>query len=204
MSADFAPRRTRTSLIAEAIAALAASEPPWRRALLSDLAPRPHDVVLVIGAGDGQIPLSCAATGATALVLDPDPAALGRARQKAADAGVRIEAIHAAPEDVASYVNELAPTRIVFLAEPDADFSDRIWRRRLAACRDALRARGVLHLVSRASSARALGETMMRLRPTGPIGGPAALMRDSGFTGVHQSGLYPDALGIVRLYRGGV
>lgn len=65
----------------------------WRAALLAQVAPRNGDAVLDVGCGTGSfaILLKNAAPGARICGLDPDPAVLDRAAQKAANAGVDIE-----------------------------------------------------------------------------------------------------------------
>lgn len=72
---------------------VATREQVWRRLLLEQLAPADGEAILDVGCGTGSfaVLVKLAAPGSRVVGLDPDPAVLAMAREKAARAKVEIE-----------------------------------------------------------------------------------------------------------------
>lgn len=191
--------------LANAFGAVAEGDARWRRALVSDVDPRDCDVILDVRCGHGAVTLALVAAAPKAIVmgLDHRPEALARTRVKASQAGVSLNLIDGHARDVASYVNELRPTKIICALSADDDPADR--RQILAAMRAALAPRGTLHLVEAVSGAPPL---LARLMGTDPAPDDAEailmmdMMRQTGFVGVMNLGLLPGQGVMVRLLRG--
>jgi SAM-dependent methyltransferase len=193
--------------LAEAVSARAEGDARWRRALVSDMDPRDCDVVLDARCGHGALTLALAEAAPKAIILGLDhrEAALQQARARAAAAGAKINLIHGFPHDIASYVNELRPTRIVCTLSEADDHAAR--KAILAAARSALAARGTLHIVEAAGPAPRFIEQIFSIAPAPapkaanqqPI---VDMLRQSGFVGVMDLGVFVGQTLNVRLSRG--
>ncbi len=195
--------------LAEAVSARAEGDARWRRALVSDMDPRDCDVILDARCGHGAIALALAqaAPRASVLGLDHREDALNRARERAVATGVKIDLIHGHAADIAVYVNELRPTRIVCTLTDADDHAGR--RAILAAARTALAPRGTLHIVEPAGAAPSfLDEVLAPSTARGPRGPRANrqpivdMMRQSGFVGVLDLGVFAGQTLQVRISRG--
>jgi hypothetical protein len=175
--------------LAQAASALLGSEPRWRRALLAQVHPQRHDVILEVdcGGGDLLIPMAQAAQGAVVMGLDPDGAAIARARARAAAAGVRVELIHGHGEDIASYVNELAPSKVILTLRGPAPLRRNAQTLFRAACA-AMRLGGELHVAD------------TRLMTPGFRNDLADQLRAAGFSGVHETARFASPPRMTRLY----
>lgn len=92
---DFTPalgRHELTQAYDRAIA-LMTRERRWRAALLKQVAPRAHEMILDVGCGTGTfaLMLKAACPEARIIGVDPDPHVLALAARKAADAGLAVE-----------------------------------------------------------------------------------------------------------------
>jgi len=92
---DFVPALGRSGLTGDydRVIAVMTRERRWRAALLGLVAPEAGDVIVDVGAGTGSqaIAIKQMAPGAHVIGIDPDPAVLALARQKARAAGVEID-----------------------------------------------------------------------------------------------------------------
>jgi SAM-dependent methyltransferase len=191
--------------LADAFGAVAEGDARWRRALVSDIDPRYCDVILDVRCGHGAVTLALAGAAPKAIVmgLDHRPDALARTRAKAAQSGITLNLIDGHARDVASYVNELRPTKIICTLSSEDDPADR--RQILTAMRAALAPRGTLHLVEAIGGVPPLLARLIGAAPAAD-GADAVLMMDMmrqmGFVGVMNLGVFPGQGVMVRLLRG--
>lgn len=191
--------------LANAFGAVADGDGRWRRALVSDVDPRDCDVILDVRCGHGALTTALAEAAPKAIVmgLDHRPEALARTRAKAAQTGVTLHLIDGHARDVGSYVNELRPTKIICALSAEDDPADR--RNILGALRAALAPRGTLHLVEATGQSPPLLTRLLGADPA-PNDAEAVLMMDmmrqAGFVGVMNLGLFPGQGVMVRLLRG--
>jgi ubiquinone/menaquinone biosynthesis C-methylase UbiE len=190
--------------LGQALSAFQEADSRWRSALIEDIAPRRHDVILDAACGSGAlaVALAQAAPGAIVMGLDHRPEALVQARARADAAKVRLELIEAYARDISFYVNELAPTRVICTFSNTQD--DLIARRTvLTAAREALRAGGTLHAIDIDTRLhRFLAQSPPQAEPAGRSQSLPDLMRQAGFSGVVALGLFAGTNGAVRLHRG--
>ena len=104
---------------------LATREKRWRSLLLQGVAPLDGDYIIDVGCGTGTfaIMLKRAAPGARIVGLDPDPAALDRARKKAERVELDIEWRSGFAGDVSTFPSEFdkAVSSLVFHQVPVAE-----------------------------------------------------------------------------------
>ncbi|MBU6407945.1 MAG: methyltransferase domain-containing protein [Alphaproteobacteria bacterium] len=189
---------------ANALGAVAEGDARWRRALAADVNPQDCDVILDVRCGHGALTLALAEAAPKAIVmgLDHRPEALARTRAKAAQSGRTLHLIDGHARDVASYVNELRPTKIICALSAEDAPTDR--RHILAALRAALAPRGTLHLMEAVGPAPPLLARLLGAPPA-PDDDAAMMMdmmRQAGFVGVMTLGLFPGQGVMVRLLRG--
>jgi SAM-dependent methyltransferase len=182
----------------------------WRRALVSNVAPRSGDVIVQIGCGAGALAIALALAAPRALVIavDPDEAALARARQRALEADAKIEFARGFGPDAAHLIADWAPNKIIasFVERP-ANVHEK--RATIAAAHAALCGEGVLHLIdcgvsptrfvhslSRDKSLMAV-ENFVRPSADSPIG----MLRGAGFVAAERTESFPSAAGAITLYR---
>lgn len=101
-------------------------ESRWRTALVKQIGVTDRDVVVDVGCGTGSllVRLAGVAPGATLIGIDPDPAILARAREKARRAGARIEFHQGFAADTQSIVRGRATkcvSSLVFHQVPAAE-----------------------------------------------------------------------------------
>jgi SAM-dependent methyltransferase len=194
----------------ENAARLVARAGRWRRALVDNVAPRSGDVIVEIGCGAGALAIALALAAPRALVIavDPDEAALVRARQRADELGLKIEFARALGSEAAHVAADWAPNKII------ATFVDRSTalhekRATIAAAHAALRGDGVLHLADYGASAPSF---LHRSRnPRGPLSvaewarsdadSVIGMMRGAGFVAAERTESFPAPRGAVALYR---
>jgi ubiquinone/menaquinone biosynthesis C-methylase UbiE len=191
--------------LAKAVGAFAEGDGRWRRVLVSEVDPRNCDVILDMRCGHGALTVALAEAAPDAIVmgLDHREDALERARARAELANTKINLIHGHARDIASYVNELRPTRIVCTLSTDDDPAER--RAILAAARRALAPRGTLHIVEPAGATprlltQLLGPALQSA--SGSLNATMDMMRQTGFVGVMDIGLYAGQATAVRITRG--
>jgi|TARA_R110000787_G_scaffold248717_5_gene354312 ubiquinone/menaquinone biosynthesis C-methylase UbiE len=92
------------------VIAVMTRERRWRSALLESIAPEAGDVIVDVGAGTGSqlIAIKQAVPTARVIGVDPDPAALALARQKAQTAGVESEWVRGFGDQVDVLVGTIA------------------------------------------------------------------------------------------------
>ena len=99
----------------DTVIALMTRETTWRTALVKQIAPDQHDVVVDVGCGTGTLAvmLKRASPYTTVYGIDPDPDVLGRAEIKARDNGMLVHFMKGYGTDVAERAASLRVTKIV-------------------------------------------------------------------------------------------
>ncbi|SEM34022.1 Ubiquinone/menaquinone biosynthesis C-methylase UbiE [Variovorax sp. YR750] len=197
------------------IVSLFTQERRWRSALLSQLAPKPGEVIADIGCGTGSFLVLLALLGKDAapgqlVGIDPDERILERARRKLADAGVACELRQGYLRDAARLLAPLRPDKIVSsLVLHQVPLAEK--RAGLAAIHAALRPGGELHMadygLQRTRAMRWLFKLVQAVdgvQDTQPNadGIVPALMREAGFAEVEETAVIPTPTGSISLYRG--
>lgn len=194
----------RLSPLVDAVMTVAAREAPWRRAFVAQIAPKPHDVIVEIGAGAGAIALTLAQTQprATLIVVDSDEAALERARARATEADVQtISFVHGRARDLAQLTAQWAPTKIVScLALHSFALHEKLFI--LRAAHAAIRADGRLHCAEYGAQRTALMRSLYRTfqgadaEASEPL---ARTIRDAGFRAVDDARTFDTLTGSLSL-----
>lgn len=111
---DYVPAAPQLWLY-DALVVVLARAPRWRRALLSQIAPREGDVIADIGCGTGTqlVKIGRRAAGVTLIGVDPDPDVLHRARRKLAKARVVAGLTRGYARDVAELLRDRGVNKIV-------------------------------------------------------------------------------------------
>jgi precorrin-6B methylase 2 len=206
----FAPGLFSVEALYENAARLFMRAERWRRVLVDNVAPRPGDVIAEIGCGAGALAVALAMAAPRALVIgvDPDAAALVRARQRAHEAGAKIEFARGFGSEAAQLLADWAPNKIIVsFVERPTGVSEK--RATIAAAHAALRGDGVLHLAdldapnapflhsAGAEIHRAAVEKSARASADSVIG----MMRRAGFVAAEQTESFAAPRGAVALYR---
>ncbi|MGE0828103.1 MAG: class I SAM-dependent methyltransferase [Hyphomonadaceae bacterium] len=189
-------------------------ESRWRRALAAQIAPRASDVILEIGCGAVALSVELArlAPRARIIAVDWDEALLQRARERAREAGVRIEFVTSFPRAAARAATHWAPNKIVAnIAYREMAPVDK--RALIQAAHDNLRADGIFNLAD-AQSLRtpflpqqhgAQIDAATAARPVDEfVSAPRRLiaeMRAAGFVAVEETQTFAAPAGAVSLYR---
>lgn len=194
----------RLSPFVDAVMNVAARETPWRRAFLAQIAPKPHDVIVEIGARAGAMAqaIAQAQPRATLIVVDSDEAAIERARARAAaEHQSAIYFIQGRARDLAQLTAQWAPTKIVSsLSLHTLPAPDRLSV--LRAAHASIRADGRLHCaeygVQRTPLMRSLYRTFQdaSAEPLEPL---SRAMRDAGFRAVDDARTFDTLTGTLSL-----
>lgn len=194
----------RLSPLVDAVISVAAREAPWRRAFLTQIAPKPGDVIVEIGAGAGAMAptLAHAQRHATIIVVDSDAAALDRARARAAEAGAHTtHFVHGRTRDLAQLTAQWAPTKIVScLALHSFALHEKLFI--LRAAHEAIRADGRLHCAEYGAQRTPLMRSLYRTfqgaeaEQSEPL---ARTIRDAGFRAVDDARSFDTLTGSVSL-----
>lgn len=172
---------------------------------MAQINPRPRDVIVEIGCGEGELTLllAAAAPEATLIAIDADEAALRRAEARARAAGFnRVQFIHGQAHDVAQWGSPLSPNKIVAsLALLGAG------RGELAALlgdiHRALGADGVLHIADFGAQDAPLMRSLFSI--SHPAAAPELdalprLMREAGFKAVDEARRFATMRGSISLF----
>lgn len=187
--------------------ALLAREGRWRSILAGHIAPRPHDLVVELGCGGGELAhlLARMQPQARILGIDADPMLIERAKARFADVGDRLR-FECAPTDQAHHVAPAVATKMV-VTLTDTHSPD-LKMRRLALAHAMLDARGALFVidygVQRTSLMRNLHNAARAFREAPPApthDALAPLIRNAGFVAVDEAVSWPTPSGAVSLYR---
>lgn len=202
---------TRLAAILEAARALATREGRWRKALTAQIAPSADDVIVELGCGAGglAIDLALAAPGAHVIGVEADEKLVARARERAAQAGVRVEFLRGLPQHAAHLLNAWAPVKIAASFVPwAATLSEK--RALIAAARATLRGGGSLHLADYGPQRTPLMRTLLRAAQrfqsvdNTPHLARALIesMRAEGFVAVAETESFPTPAGSISLFHG--
>ncbi|MBX9897139.1 MAG: class I SAM-dependent methyltransferase [Qipengyuania sp.] len=188
-------------------------EDRWRTALVEQLRPRPHDVIVDIGCGTGSLLVRVGkATPSTQLIgIDPDPAVLARAQTRFSAAGLSIELHIGFARQAAELLDGRRPTKIVSsLVFHQLPMEEK--EAALASIHAALRAGGELHIadygLQRSRLMRVLFRSVVqnldgRLNTEPNARGVLPkLMQGAGFPSVEETVVIPTPSGSISLYRG--
>jgi ubiquinone/menaquinone biosynthesis C-methylase UbiE len=176
--------------------------------LASHIQPQPHDFIVHMGCGGGELVhlLANLAPAARIVGIDPDGAAIARAQARAPGRNSRLGFFHAAPEDVAQLAGPEAATKIIVTLTDIHRPAEKSLRLRAAgAVIDPLGALFVLDYgPQRTPLMRNLRNATHALRdaaPTHDRDAIAPLLRGAGFVAVDEAASWPTARGAVSLYR---
>lgn len=187
--------------------ALLGREGRWRSILAGHVAPRPHDFVIELGCGGGDLAhlLARMQPQASILGIDADATLVERARARWPDVGDRLR-FECAPTDHARHVAPAAATKVI-VTLTDTHSAD-LKMRRLALAHDMLDARGALFVigygVQRTRLMRNLHNAARAFReapPASTYDTLAPLIRAAGFVAVDEAVSWPTPSGAVSLYR---
>lgn len=194
------------------IVSLFTREGRWRSALLSQLAPKPGELIADIGCGTGSFLALLGRNAAPGKLvgIDPDERILERAGRKLADAGVACELRQGYLRDAARLLAPLRPDKIVSsLVLHQVPLAEK--RAGLAAIHAALRPGGELHMADYGLQRTRTMRWLFRLvqavdgvQDTQPNadGIVPVLMREAGFVEVEETAVIPTPTGSISLYRG--
>lgn len=187
--------------------ALLGREGRWRSILAGHIAPRPHDFVVELGCGGGELAhlLARLQPEARILGIDADATLIERARARFADAGDRLR-FECAPTGEAHHVAPAVATKMV-VTLTDTHSAD-LKMRRLALAHAMLDTRGAVFVidygVQRTSLMRNLHNAARAFREAPPAPTYDALVpliRNAGFVAVDEAVSWPTPSGTVSLYR---
>lgn len=211
-SAAFTPALGRFGSVSayDAVVARFTRETRWRAALVALAAPRPGDVLVDLGCGTGTlaVQLKQACPAAEVIGVDPDPAVLAIAREKAARAGVDVE-WHVAMGDRLSEVVGAGRATTIVSSLVFHHCTTPVKRALLAAAYATLRPEGTLAMadygLQRTRLMRGLFLIVQAVdgwASTAPNarGALPGLMRDAGFDDVAERDVVNTPTGSISLY----
>jgi len=194
----------RLSPLVDAVMTVAAREAPWRRAFLAQIAPKPHDVIIEIGASAGAMALTLAQAQprATLIVVESDEAVLERAHARATEANAQtITFVHGRARDLAQLTAHWAPTKIVScLALHNFALHEKLSI--LRAAHEAIRADGRLHCAEYGAQRTPLMRSLYRTFQGVDLETPEPLartIRDAGFRAVDEARTFDTLTGSLSL-----
>lgn len=209
--AEDALRRTEQGSLAPlygAAHALLAREGRWRSALAGHVAPRPHDLIvdLPCGAGDLAFQLARLEPHARILGVDPDAALVARAQARRVETRARIDFACAAPEAIAALLGPATATKIIVTLTDIHRPEDKA--RRLELARSVIDPLGTVFVIDygaqRTSLMRSLHNAARALRDAPPVPGHdtlTPLLRTAGFVAVDEALSWPTPSGAITLCR---
>lgn len=193
--------------------AILTREHRWRSALIAQVRPRAGDVIVDVGCGTGSllVRLGQAAPSVRLIAIDPDPAALARARKKVAVAGLSVELHIGFARQAAELLEERRPTKVLSsLVFHQVPMEEKVAA--LAAMYAALGAGGEIHIadygLQRTPLMRALFRGVIQNLDGHANTEPNArgvlpdLMHAAGFRSVEEALVIPTLSGSISLYRG--
>jgi len=192
----------RLSPLFDAALALLAREGRWRAALVRQIGPEPHDVILdgFCGAGALSLMLARLAPEAEIVGLDPRPGLVAQARARAAESGLRISFVEGEPSEAALYLGQRTPTKIVLTLIGAPSAAEKLAQ--LQGARSIVDPAGALHVIDFGRQRTALMRGLFQAARGGADTGDAAtLIRAAGFVAVEETAAWPTASGVVSLFR---
>lgn len=193
--------------------AILTREHRWRSALIAQVRPRAGDVIVDVGCGTGSllVRLGQATPSVRLIAIDPDPAALARARKKVAVAGLSVELHIGFARQAAELLEERRPTKVLSsLVFHQVPMEEKVAA--LAAMYAALGAGGEIHIadygLQRTPLMRALFRGVIQNLDGHANTEPNArgvlpdLMHAAGFRSVEEALVIPTLSGSISLYRG--
>lgn len=193
--------------------AILTREHRWRSALIAQVRPRAGDVIVDVGCGTGSllVRLGQAAPSVRLIAIDPDPAALARARKKVAVAGLSVELHIGFARQAAELLEERRPTKVLSsLVFHQVPMEEKVAA--LAAMYAALGAGGEIHIadygLQRTPLMRALFRGVIQNLDGHANTEPNArgilpdLMHAADFRSVEEALVIPTLSGSISLYRG--
>lgn len=210
---SFTPALGRSELTGDydRVIAVMTRERRWRSALLAEIAPRREDVIVDVGCGTGTfaIMLSAVQPAAKIIAVDPDPAVLDIARQKAEAAGVTVDWRQAMGDELAPCLGETRATIVtssLVLHQCPVDMKSAI----LANMRAVLAPEGRLALADYGEQRTLLMRLLFRqvqqldgyenTRPNAK-GALPGLIAEAGFLGTDEFRCVPTPTGSISLFR---
>lgn len=192
----------------DAARALLSREGRWRNAIISHIAPRPHDLIVAMPCGGGELVLELARRQpfARIMAIDPDPAEIARAQARVQTPAPRLEFACARLDDVAAMLGPATATKVIVSLTDARDID--VMRKRLDLARAIIDPLGAVFVIaygpqrsalmrSLNNAARALGEA-----PSPPATDAlTVLLRSAGFVAVDEAAHWPTPAGSLSLYR---
>jgi 16S rRNA G1207 methylase RsmC len=202
---------TGLSPLLDVAAGLFSRDGGWRTAFAEQIAPSPHDVIADVGCGDGALAVMLAhmAPRATIIGVDPDPAALARARDRAARAGVKVTFVQEYGRNADQAVPYAAPTKIVSSLVLHK-ISNAEKRALLEAARRALMPGGILHVADYGAQRTVLMQRLFRTlqalegvenTDANARGALPAMIRAAGFEAVEETMSVSTVAGSISFFR---
>lgn len=192
---------SRLSPLYDAALALLAREGRWRTALVRQIAPEPHDLILdaLCGAGALCLMLRRMQPGADIVGLEPRPDLLLQARARAAEAGVQVSFVAGEPRDAGLYLGQRTPTHVVLTLTGVRSAPQRLAH--LQGVRQVIDPAGVLHVADFGRQTHPLMRGLFRAAHGGEAGDAPTLIRAAGFVAVEETATWPTGAGVISLYR---
>lgn len=168
----------------------------WRRALISDIAPRAGDMIFDLDCDDATLPAALAQAGAgVRVVAVADDASLRAAEARAQALGARVEFVRAGALDAIRTPPHAAPNKIVArVCRRVKRSAERINLYSAAAA--SLPVCGALHVSACTPLQTVDNEPLHEARAM------IAEMRGAGFVAVEVTGVFPTPRGSIMLLRG--
>lgn len=192
----------RLAPLYDAARAMLAREGRWRAALVNQVAPEPHDVILDIGCGAGSLAMLLvrAQPAAEVIGFDPRPGMLAQARARAAEQGLAISFVECAPRDVSLHLGARTPTKIVLSLTAVRGATVKLAQ--IQGARQMIDPAGVLHVIDYGAQRSALMRRLFAApRDGAPEGHAPTLIRAAGFVAVEETATWSTPSGAISLYR---
>ncbi|TPW07941.1 MAG: methylase involved in ubiquinone/menaquinone biosynthesi [Alphaproteobacteria bacterium] len=187
---------------------LLAREGRWRSVLASHVRPQPHDLIVDMPCGGGELAqlLASLAPAARILGVDENAAAIANAHARPSGRSPRLSLVHAAPGDLAQILGPRSATKVIVTL---TDIHRAVEKtRRLNAAREIIDPLGALFVLDygaqRTPLMRSLRKAAQAFRDAPPSQAHdtvAPLIRSAGFVAVEEAASWPTPLGAVSLYR---
>jgi trans-aconitate methyltransferase len=183
-----------------------AREGRWRAVLASHVQPKPHDFIVDMRCGGGELVqlLASLAPGARILGVDADADAVARAQGRTSGRSPRLGFFHAAPEDVAQLIGPESATKVIVTLTDIHRAAEK--SAHLQAAREIIDPLGALFVLDygaqRTPLMRSLRNATHALRDMRSAHDTVApLMRSAGFVAVDEAASWATPLGAVSVYR---
>lgn len=187
---------------------LLAREGRWRSVLASHVQPQPHDLIVDMQCGGGELALLLAglAPGARIIGVDKDAAGIARAQARAPGRSPGLAFFHAELEDIVQLMGPDTATKVVVTLTDIHRTAEK--SRRLDVAREIIDPLGALFVLDygaqRTPLMRSLRNATHALRnapPPRPHDTVSPLIRGAGFVAVDEAASWPTPFGAVSLHR---